>query len=231
MNFTPNPALPIGTRATFNVDALAITASRPEGVELSGVQFNVEVVAAGLERAYSVGRHGPEGRINLRLNLAGQPTTDPRLSVNEILTVFNVTVGTSNNAALSPQQVVITSSAGNPIPPYTVVFSGGGNRGQELTILFSQPLANRDRYHISFAGLVDTDGDPLLGDTDLEFRVLQGDVNSSGAVTGTDVSFVRGRINQQVAFGETLRADPNMTGAITGPDISFVRSRIGNSAP
>jgi len=231
MDFTPNPASPIGTRATFNVAARAITASHPEGVELSGVQFEVVVVAAGLERAYSVGRHGPEGSINLRLNLAGLPTSDPRLTVNEILAVFNVTVGTSNNVTLSPQQVLITSSAGNPIPPYTVAFAGGGNTGKELTIRFSQSLPNRDRYRISFARFVDTDGDPLRGDTDVEVRVLQGDANSSGAVTGTDVSFVRGRINQQAAFGDPSRSDVNMTGATTGTDISFVRSRIGNSAP
>jgi hypothetical protein len=70
-----------------------------------------------------------------------------------------------------------------------------------------------------------------LGDVDFDLRVLQGDVNGSGAVTATDVSAARGRINQIAAFGNTSRADVNMSGAITGPDLSFVRARIGNSAP
>ena len=78
---------------------------------------------------------------------------------------------------------------------------------------------------------VDLDGDPLTGDSDFELRVLQGDANGSGIVTGTDISYVRGRINQTVSFGNTSRADVNLTGTLTGTDISFVRSRIGDSAP
>jgi len=78
---------------------------------------------------------------------------------------------------------------------------------------------------------VDGDGSALEGDSDVELRVLQGDANGSGIVTATDVSFVRGRLNQPVAFGESSRADPNLTGGVSGPDVTYVRSRINNSAP
>jgi hypothetical protein len=227
--FTPGPGLPIGTRATFNIQAIGFTPSRPQGVELSGVQFEVEVVAAGIQRAYSVGRHGSEGRINLPLNLAGNPTSDPRLMVDEFLVIFNVTVDTEDGK-LTPEDVSVTSANGKPIPPYSVQFAGQTDRGKELTIRFSQPLEDQERYRFDFGRFLDTDGEALQGDKDFEVRVLQGDANSSGAVTGTDVSFVRGRINLAVAFGPTSRADVNMTGGTTGPDISFVRARIGHES-
>jgi hypothetical protein len=183
-----------------------------------------------IESAYSVGQHGSEGLIHLPLNLSGIPTTDPRSTVDEILVVFTAPVGT-RGGGVSPDDVNITSSMGNPIPPYTVSFAGGALTGNELTIHFSGSLPDQDRYHFSLSGFIDTKGDPLLGDTDFELRVLRGDANNNGAVTATDVSFVRSRINQPVAFGATSRADVNMNGSITGPDVSFVRSRIGHSAP
>jgi len=228
--FVPNPGTPIGAKATWRIFGTAFTASHPQGVELNGVEFNVVLVAAGLERAYSVGTHGPEGEIKLPLNLAGTPTSDPRLRVDEVLAVFNVTVDTLDHL-LKPEDVVITSQKGNPIPAYTVAFAEGVNQGKQLTIHFSAPLTDQDRYRFDFSRFMDTDGDALQGDTNFDLRVLQGDANNSGAVTATDVSFVRGRINDAVAFGQTSRADVNLTGSLTGTDISFVRSRIGHSAP
>ncbi len=228
MEFTPNPGTPKGSTATWVVNARATTASNPDGVELSGVVFNVEVVPAGLLRAYSIGRHAAEGLIRLPLSLA-QPTSDPRSQVTEILAVFNVTVKSTEN--LSPSDVSITSAKGSQVPSYTVAFETAGNSGKELTILFSQPLADQDRYTFDFGRLVDTDGDALDGDKDFELRVLAGDVNNSGAVTATDISFVRSRINRLVEFGDTSKADVNLTGGITGPDVSFVRARIGHSTP
>jgi hypothetical protein len=186
--------------------------------------------SSGIESAYSVGQHGSEGLINIPLNLDGQPTSDPRLTVNQILVVFEIPVRPSDGD-LMPAQVIVTSSPSTSIPAYTVSFAEGGSVGQELTILFSQPLSDQHRYRISFEQFVDANGDPLSGDTDFEFRVLQGDANNNGAVTATDVSFVRGHINQTAAFGATSRADVNMSGSITGPDVSFVRSRIGHEAP
>jgi hypothetical protein len=228
--FTPSAALPFGTKATWNIDATGFTASKPDGVELSGVQFEVEVVPSGLLRAYSIERHGEEGRIRLPLRLAGTPTSDPRSAVTEILAVFNVVVRASEGK-VTPQDITITSAKKNPIPSYSVAFAEGADSGTELTILFSQPLVDEDRYLFQFGRLVDGDGSALEGDSDFELRVLQGDANGSGIVTATDVSFVRGRINQLVAFGDTSRADPNRTGAISGPDVSFVRARINHSAP
>jgi hypothetical protein len=230
MAFTPQPGLPIGTTARFMVTAKGFNAAHPNGIDLPGVAFNVTEVAGGIQQAYSVGRHGDQGLINLPLNLAGTPTSDPRAIVNELLVNFDVPVRPTNGV-LTADQVIITGTPSNSVPPYTVSFTGGGSTGQELTILFSQPLMDQQRYTISFAKFAGSDGSPLLGDLDFDFRVLQGDANGSGAVTATDVSFVRGRLGQVAAYGDSSRADVNMTGAVTATDISFVRSRIGHSAP
>lgn len=230
MAFTPQPGTPIGTTARFSVPARGFNASHPNGIDLPGVAFSVTQVAGGIARAYSVGRHGDQGLINLPLNLAGTPTSDPRAIVNELLVDFDIPVRPTNGV-LNAGQVIITGSPSNSVPPYTVSFTGGGNVGQELTILFSQPLMDQQRYTVSFAKFTGSDGSPLLGDLDFDLRVLQGDANGSGAVTATDVSFVRGKVGQVAAYGDSSRADLNMTGAVTATDISFVRSRIGNSAP
>jgi hypothetical protein len=221
----------------FTTDVGAISSISSFGEDAAGELYLIDrggevftVVPEPTRRAYSVGQHGSEGRVNLPLNLTGQPTSDPRLTVNEILIVFEIPVRPSEGG-LTPEQVIVTSSPSTAVPPYTVSFAEGGNVGQELTLLFSHPLPDQHRYRISFELFVDADGNPLSGDTDIEFRVLQGDANNNGAVTATDVSFVRSRINEPVAFGATSRADVNMSGSITGPDVSFVRSRIGHSAP
>ncbi len=237
--FIPQQGTPVGTRARGSIDVVGFTPTYPDGVELSGVQYEVTVVAPGLEKAYSAARHGAEGRINIPLALAGQPTSDPRRTVQEVIAVF-LTPVQPKDGSLDPDDVVITSVGGSPIPPYTVAFTdedgpaigAGGVSGKELTIIFSEPLPNEERYRFDFQErFVDLDGDSLTGDSDFELRVLQGDANGSGIVTGTDISFVRGRINQAVSFGDTSRADVNLTGTLTGTDISYVRSRIGDSAP
>jgi hypothetical protein len=230
MAFTPRPGVPVGTTAKFIVSAMAYTPSHSNGVAMTGLAFNVTEVAGGIQHAYSVGRHGDQGLINLPLNLAGVPSSDPRAVVNELLVDFDVPVQPTNGV-LTADQVIITGAPSNSVPPYTVGFTGGGNVGTEMTILFSQPLMDQQRYHVSFANFTDADGSPLLGQLAFDFRVLQGDVNDSGAVTATDISFVRGRLGQVAAYGDSSRADVNMSGAVTAPDISFVRFRIGHSAP
>jgi hypothetical protein len=232
--FVPSPATPIGERAIWRIDAVGFPDSADgKPFELSGVQFEVEIVAAGLERAYSIGRHGPSGKVRLPLNLTSvpRPTSDPRAGgVSEVLAVFNVTVGPSEGD-LTPEMVAIESAVGNEIPRYTVSFETGGNFGKELTILFEQPLKDQDRYRFSFGRFVDTDGDPLKGDSDFELRTLEGDANDSGAVTSADIPYVRGRLNMLAEFGASSRADCNLNGAVTPADISFVRGRLNNTAP
>jgi len=230
MSFTPQPRVPIGASAKFMVSARGYTSAHPQGVDLPGVAFDVTEVAGGIQNAYSVGRHADQGLIRLPLNLAGPPTSDPRAVVNQLLVDFDVPVQPSNGV-LTADQVVITGTPSNSVPPYTIYFTGGGNQGQDVNILFSEPLMDQQRYHVSFANFTDADGSPLLGQLTFDFRVLQGDANGSGAVTATDVSFVRGRIGQVAAYGDSSRADVNMSGAVTATDISFVRYRIGHSAP
>ena len=229
LTVVPPAGAPIGAIAQFDVTLEATTESNPERVELGGVAMLVEVVAPGLERAYTIASHQHEGEIPIRLNLSGRPTTDPRREIKEVRAVFKTPVKAADGS-LDPHDVAISAVAGN-VPHYTVGFEGSGQEGTELRIWFDEPLRDQERYKFVFGGLVDTDGDPLTGDDDFEVVILQGDANGSGIVTGTDISFVRGRMNEKVIFGDTARTDCNLTGTVTGTDISYVRARIGNGGP
>jgi hypothetical protein len=182
----------------------------------------------GVDAAVSPGQHAGQ-TIDIPLNVDGQPTSDPRSVVDEIVVHFSIPVR-PHLGPLLPEKITITSSPDSLIPDYTVFFSEGGYIGQELNILFSAPLLDQHRYHVSFGQFSDAGGRVLINNA-IEFRVLQGDANGNGVVTATDVSFVRGLINQPAGPGPASRADLNMSGSVTGPDISFVRSRIGHSAP
>lgn len=234
----PDPAAPVGSKGRILIAGILTSRKFPQGLELSGVAFDLTVVAPGLNAAYSIGRHGPEGDVRIPLALAGQPTSDPRRQVQRIAARFNVEVKVADEKnAIGPESVRVTSQGGE-VPGYKVSFADGGPQsGQEVLIEFDRPLSNKARYLFEFRvenpafRLVDLDGDGLTGDTNFEVVVLQGDANSSRTVTATDVSFVRGRIGQQVMFGDTARADVNLTGTNTATDVSFVRGRIGDSAP
>lgn len=239
----PLPGTPIGTRGRILIGGRATTSQNPRGIELSGVGFEIVKSVAGLERADSLAMHGPEGEIPIQLQLAGVPGSDPRRRVQKVVAKFLTPVHPLEASEPNATSVAITSTNGTPIPPYKLRFLDptafpveGVTGGQELEIEFERPLDDRERYRFDFAvktpaELVDLDDEPLDGDTDFELRVVQGDVNGTGAVTGTDVSAARGRINQAVIFGSTSRSDVNLTGTNTATDVSFVRARIGRSAP
>jgi hypothetical protein len=230
IEFIPNGELPVGSRGLIDVAARAFSRKFPEGIELSGVVFDYQTVAPGLQTAYSCARHRDAGEIRLPLALAGRPTSDPRREVKRIKAIFNVPLKPPKGVAIN-DAIRISSVGGSQIPEFEAFFTDKADFGTELTIDFREALPGRERYSFNFGAFVDLDEDPLTGDSDFELRVLQGDANSSGAVTATDISFVRGRINREVEFGPTSRADGNQTGTITATDISYVRGRIGSSAP
>jgi hypothetical protein len=73
-------------------------------------------------------------------------------------------------------------------------------------------------------------GLPLAGDTDCWVRALIGDVNNSGVVTATDVSFVKSKVGQNPALPGNARFDVNLSGTINATDMSLVKSRVPNAA-
>ena len=230
IEFIPNGDLPVGTEGMVDVAARAYSEHHQEGLELSGVVFHYQTVAAGLQYAYTCADHRDSGELCIPLALAGRPTSDPRRLVEKVKAVFNVSVQPNPKLTLE-ESIKISAHDGSKVPPFQAFFDNGENSGNELILLFEDPLPDEERYTFDFSRLEDLDGDPLTGDPDFDLRVVQADANNSGSVTGADVSYVRGRINQPVEYGPTSRSDGNMTGTLTGSDISYIRGRIGHSAP
>jgi hypothetical protein len=227
----PKTGLPVGSKAKITVTGTVFSRTHPQGMELSGVVFNYQKVDPGLMRAYACAQHRDAGllMIPLQLDEKRPPNSDPRRRVQLVKAIFNVPVQTKSGPI--PGAIQIAASGGSQIPDYDAWFEDGSVAGKALVIEFKEPLPNKERYRFVFEGFVDQDGDPLPGDADFELRVIQGDANGNGAVTATDVSYVRGRINREVKFGSSSRADGNQTGTITATDISCVRGRIGSFAP
>lgn len=229
IQFFPNDNLPVGTKAQATVVGQAFSDTHPRGITLSGVTFNYQTVHPGLKRAYSCARHSAEGMIRIPIQLRNdKPTCDPRKNVQMVKAIFNVPMQPPDEMH---DAIKISTAAGSRVPDFQASFQNGATAGTELTIEFTEPLPSKERYTFNFEQFVDLDGDELTGDPDFDLRVLQGDANGSGIVTATDISFVRGRINQAVEFGSTSCADVNQTGTITGTDVSYVRGRINSSAP
>jgi subtilisin family serine protease len=227
VEFFPDGGTQPGDVLAVEIHATASSESFPKGIELSGVRFEVTIVKPGLQRDYSIARHGPR---DYRIPLFQGPTTDPRKDVQRVRAVFNVAMQ-PGDPPLDPGDVQIETALGSKVPAYTVSFPGGGNVGTELTIDFASPLPDGDIYRFGFESFVDLDGDPLAGAPTFDLRTLEGDADDTGDVTPEDVDYVRERINAPLANSQIAGADGNRTGSITGTDISFVRHRIGNSAP
>jgi hypothetical protein len=229
LQFFSPPGVAIGTTGTVRVAATLLSPHHTNPVPVSGVTFKLVRVAPGLQRAYSVGFHGPQGLINIPLALAGAPTTDPRRCVQAVRALFNVVVKPKGGTNAI---VAITSQRGNPIPAFTASFAGGAAQGTDLSIQFAQPLVNNDVYNFEFSGgIVNSDGSALTGDSNFQLRVLRGDVNSSGLVTAADVTFVSGLTNQIASYGNTAIADVNEDGIVNQDDVNYVFDQISTSRP
>jgi subtilisin family serine protease len=238
IEFFPNSNPPVGAGGLVYVTGRIFTPNNERGIELSGVAFDYKIVDPGLQAAYSCGRHRDAGVILIPLELdeKRRPTSDPRRIVDLVKVVFNVPMQPPEKVSLV-DAIQIDAVAGSKVPGFEAFFvdengdPSGETAGTDLMIQFLESLPNRERYNFDFEAFQDLDRDPLTGDRNFQIIVLQGDANGSGAVTGPDVSFVRGQLNQPVESGRSSRADGNQTGTVTATDISYTRGRIGSSAP
>lgn len=224
IEFFSNFDLPTGTTATFDVAGRAVTASNPDGIELSGVVFKLVVSDAALERAYSCAHHGAAGEIELPLKLAEGSTSDPRRDVARVKAIFNVQVRPRTGLSLE-EAIHIRRASGAQPPRITASFAGQRAYGTELIIEFQTRPLGPDQYSFYFGdGLVDLDGDRLRGAATFDLTTLPGDATGDHKVDKADVAFVRRWIDRTVDFGNRVRADVNQDGAITHADVKFIQA-------
>jgi len=234
VQFFPIDQLPVGATGRVEIAATARSRSHPDGIELSGVVFDYQVVDPGLRHAFSCVRHGPAGMIKLPLELDGDqpPTSDPRQDVAMVKVRFNVPMQPPQGVPLA-DTVQITAVGGSTVPPFQASFvDDGGDAGQELMITFERPLPNKERYRFDFGRLVDLDGDKLTGDPDFELVVLEGDSNNTRTVSITDLVDVRGGFgtsHEDPAWSP--RRDVSPTGTISIADLIRVRANFGAEVP
>lgn len=65
---------------------------------------------------------------------------------------------------------------------------------------------------------------------DVPFRVLLGDVNANGSVTGADVNIVKDAVGSALPVNAgNFRSDYNVNGALTGADVNMLKVAAGNA--
>lgn len=169
--------------------------------------------------------HGPQG-------LIATPATDsyvePRLGGFQALRVtFDSAI---DPATVLPGAVTIVGASSGDVTSLVGSLTLDGS-GQVLTVDLLSPLADADTYTITVTSQVTSiEGAALVGDLDLVFSTLAGDVNASGRVTVADMLAARA-LGGQAATPATCRADLNRSGTITGGDMLAARNRLDHALP
>ena len=120
----------------------------------------------------------------------------------------NVTAGTATVAAGS-------AIAGTP------TFAGA-----TMTIPLTN-VANAQSLQINLGNLTAADGGTLATAT-LSLRVLNGDVNGSGSVSGSDVNIIKAAVGAAIG-SSNFRADVNANGSVSGSDVNITKAAVGSA--
>ena len=100
--------------------------------------------------------------------------------------------------------------------------------GSTLTIVLSG-VSNAQALTVSVTNVTPTAGG-AVGSATVNFRVLEGDVNASGAVSSADVAVVKFNAGRPLD-GANFRSDLNNNGAITSGDVVIAKFRAGTTVP
>jgi len=93
----------------------------------------------------------------------------------------------------------------------------------------TQPLSSGFCYKIDLKDSVrNASGLSLVGDTDLQFGVLTGDVTQDGKVDSSDVALVQSEVGKPLTAANA-RLDIDHSGIISARDTLIVKSFVGNT--
>ncbi|MEO6436386.1 MAG: CHRD domain-containing protein, partial [Tepidisphaeraceae bacterium] len=147
---------------------------------------------------------------DVALPLAGASGIECR-STGGALTIvlqFDKPVTAGNAAVVGNANVNGTPAfAGNVM---TINLAGVTN-AQELTVNATNVLGGGDAANVS-----------------VKVRALLGDINASGAVSGSDVNLCMSQVGFPVAGGNA-RSDANLSNSISGADVNMIRAAVGTS--
>ena len=102
-------------------------------------------------------------------------------------------------------------------------FSSASISGNMLTLNLSS-VVDQSVVSVTLHGIVDSNGDALSGDNDVEIRALVGDANQDQIVDGNDFTAVKAHAGQPLnQMSGNFLFDLNVNGLIARPDGHVVR--------
>ena len=146
---------------------------------------------------------------------------------------------TSDGTAIesrTPAGVQVVYTFDQPVSAGTVAVTGGvatlsGNpvfAGNTLTATLNT-ANNAQSITLTASNVAAADGTGTLSSAAVSFRLLQGDVNGNGLITGSDVNLCKAQVGQPVT-GFNFRCDINANGVITGSDVNLIKTKVGGSS-
>lgn len=171
--------------------------------------------ALQLTTAVSSKMHSSQGPFIVDLPLSGTPGLECR-SGGE--TGDHTLVFTFNNNIVSGNASVTTGAGailGSPVFAGNTMSVGltGVTNAQQITVKLSAVTDNFTQ---------------VLPDTLVSMRVLLGDVDSSGAVSGADVNLTKAQVGTTLS-SDNFKDEVNLSGSITGGDVNLVKGQVGTS--
>lgn len=167
--------------------------------------------------------HGAAGDLDLDLPLGppDEPAVEPRQGgPTRVVLTFNEPVRAADGS-IDANELTITGAG-------AAVATCGGVNAHELSIELSG-VPDGSCVTISLAGLVDLAGNPLVGDTDVQIRVLEGDSDGNGTVEIDDLMSIRMRLFQAVDAGHLTR-DVTVDGVINIVDMNAAKGNLAGTA-
>lgn len=210
---TNTVGLPIGTRDFDGVPR--IVDGNGDGTAIADMGAYESAGLPTVVGAVSRKLHGAAGEFDLDLPLDGGQFAfgEGRLGgVSELVVAFSEPVFAADGVA---DESEVSVSVG--------VVQNVGLAGDQMTVQLSG-VAETTCLTVALAGLVDADGNPLLGSR-FSFCVLAGDVNGDGTVDLLDLEQIRDQLNQPVT-ADSARADVNSDGQVNIFDLVAVRNRL-----
>lgn len=215
-----------GSPLAFSLDHPAAAVQHMEaGAPALHVATEVGLAGASLLGWSAVAEHGPRGPVALPMTdgyvecRAGGPAAI-RITLDMVV----------DEATLAPGSVSLTSPTLGDLSAHVASLSTLAG-GTVIEVALTGPLSDGHRYTVALDDAVRATGNtPISGDKSLDFAVLAGDLDGSGAVTEADVAAVRPDAGPDVTVA-TARGDVDRSGARSGADLIEVRNRLGNALP